>query len=155
MVFKALCIGHNQRDSDMISVTLPDGSQRQFDHPVSIHDIANDIGTGLARAALAGKVNGELVDTRHIIDESADIAIITDRDEEGLDIIRHSTSHLMAQAVKQLFPEAQVTIGPVIEDGFYYDFSYKDGFTPDDRAFLQRLSGFVKPIYAGQPKCGL
>jgi len=108
----------------MISVTLPDGSQRQFDHPVSIHDVAFDIGAGLARAALAGKVNGELVDTNHLIEQDANIAIITERDEEGLDIIRHSTSHLMAQAVKQLFPDAQVTIGPVIEDGFYYDFSY-------------------------------
>ncbi|WP_430010189.1 TGS domain-containing protein, partial [Methylophaga lonarensis] len=93
----------------MISITLPDGSQRQFDHPVSIFDIANDIGAGLARAALAGKVNDKLVDTSYLIEQDADVAIITDRDEEGLDIIRHSTSHLMAQAVKQLFPEAQVT----------------------------------------------
>ena len=119
LVFKALCIGHNQREFHMISVTLPDGSQRQFDHSVSIHDVAFDIGAGLARAALAGKVNGVLVDTNYLIEQDADIAIITERDEEGLDIIRHSTSHLMAQAVKQLFPEAQVTIGPVIDDGFY------------------------------------
>ncbi|NQY26803.1 MAG: threonine--tRNA ligase [Piscirickettsiaceae bacterium] len=129
----------------MISVTLPDGSQRQFDHPVSIFDIANDIGAGLARAALAGKVNGELVDTTHIISEDADVAIITDRDDEGLDIIRHSTSHLMAQAVKQLFPDAQVTIGPVIDDGFYYDFSYKPGFTPDDLISIEkRMKEIVK-----------
>ena len=128
----------------MISVTLPDGSQRQFDHPVSIFDIANDIGAGLARA-LAGKVNGELVDTTHIISEDADVAIITDRDDEGLDIIRHSTSHLMAQAVKQLFPDAQVTIGPVIDDGFYYDFSYKPGFTPDDLISIEkRMKEIVK-----------
>ena len=129
----------------MISVTLPDGSQRQFDHPVSIFDVANDIGAGLARAALAGKVNGELVDTTHIIDQDADVAIITERDDEGLDIIRHSTSHLMAQAVKQLFPEAQVTIGPVIEDGFYYDFSYAPGFTPEDLTSIEkRMQEIVK-----------
>lgn len=129
----------------MISVTLPDGSQRQFDHPVSIFDVANDIGAGLARAALAGKVNGQLVDTTYIIDQDADVAIITERDDEGLDIIRHSTSHLMAQAVKQLFPEAQVTIGPVIEDGFYYDFSYAPNFTPNDLASIEkRMKEIVK-----------
>ncbi len=129
----------------MISITLPDGSQRQFDHPVSIHDIAYDIGAGLARAALAGKVNGKLVDTSHVINDDAEVAIVTDRDEEGLDIIRHSTSHLMAQAVKQLYPEAQVTIGPVIEDGFYYDFSYPQGFTPDDLAKIEkRMEELVK-----------
>ena len=129
----------------MISVTLPDGSQRQFDHPVSIFDIANDIGAGLARAALAGKVNGKLVDTNHIIDNDANVAIITERDEEGLDIIRHSTSHLMAQAVKQLYPDAQVTIGPVIEDGFYYDFSYPKGFTPEDLEKIEkRMEELVK-----------
>lgn len=122
----------------MISITLPDGSQRQFDHPVSIFDIANDIGAGLARAALAGKVNGELVDTSHVIEQNADIAIITDRDEEGLDIIRHSTSHLLAQAVIHLFPKVQVTIGPVIEDGFYYDFSYPQGFTPEDLIKIEK-----------------
>jgi threonyl-tRNA synthetase len=129
----------------MISVTLPDGSQRQFDHPVSIHDVAADIGTGLARAALAGKVDGKLVDTSFVIDHDAEIAIITERDDDGLDVIRHSTSHLMAQAVKQLYPEAQVTIGPVIEDGFYYDFSYKEAFTPDDLDKIQkRMEEIVK-----------
>ncbi|SFJ94154.1 threonine--tRNA ligase [Methylophaga sulfidovorans] len=129
----------------MISVTLPDGSQRQFDHPVSIHDVAADIGTGLARAALAGKVDGKLVDTSFVIDHDAEVAIITERDEDGLDVIRHSTSHLMAQAVKQLYPEAQVTIGPVIEDGFYYDFSYKEAFTPDDLDKIQkRMEDIVK-----------
>lgn len=138
LVFKALCIGHNQREFHMISVTLPDGSQRQFDHSVSIHDVAFDIGAGLARAALAGKVNGVLVDTNYLIEQDADIAIITERDEEGLDIIRHSTSHLMAQAVKQLFPEAQVTIGPVIDDGFYYDFAYAPGFTPEDLTKIEK-----------------
>ena len=145
LVFKALCIGHNQREFHMISVTLPDGSQRQFDHSVSIHDVAFDIGAGLARAALAGKVNGVLVDTGYLIEQDADIAIITERDEEGLDIIRHSTSHLMAQAVKQLFPEAQVTIGPVIDDGFYYDFAYTPGFTPEDLTKIEkRMAALVK-----------
>jgi threonyl-tRNA synthetase len=145
LVFKALCIGHNQRESCMISVTLPDGNQRQFDHPVSIHDVAFDIGAGLARAALAGKVNGALVDTSYLIEQDANIAIITERDEEGLDIIRHSTSHLMAQAVKQLFPEAQVTIGPVIDDGFFYDFSYAPGFTPEDLTKIEkRMAELIK-----------
>ena len=145
LVFMALCMGHNQREFHMISVTLPDGSQRQFEHPVSIYDVAFDIGAGLARAALAGKVNGELVDTHYLIKQDADIAIITERDEEGLDIIRHSTSHLMAQAVKQIFPEAQVTIGPVIDDGFYYDFSYKPGFTPEDLIKIEkRMADLIK-----------
>ncbi len=106
-------------------ITLPDGSQRSFDAPVSVHDVAASIGEGLARAALAGRVDGDLVDTSHVMDADAELAIITDRDEEGLDIIRHSTAHLMAQAVKELFPTAQVTIGPTIEDGFYYDFAYE------------------------------
>jgi len=129
----------------MIAITLPDGSQRQFDHPVSIFDIANDIGAGLARAALAGKINGMLVDTNHIVDNDANVAIITERDEEGLDIIRHSTSHLMAQAVKQLYPDAQVTIGPVIDDGFYYDFSYPKSFTLEDLDKIeQRMEELVK-----------
>jgi threonyl-tRNA synthetase len=129
----------------MISITLPDGSQRQFDHPVSIHDVAADIGAGLARAALAGKVNGKLVDTNHVIEDDAELAIITERDEEGLDIIRHSTSHLLAQAVKQLYPDAQVTIGPVIDDGFYYDFSYPKGFTPEDLQKIEkRMEELVK-----------
>ena len=122
----------------MISVTLPDGSQRQFEQAVSIFDIANDIGSGLARAALGGKVNGQLVDTSHLIEQDSDVAIITAKDDEGLDIIRHSTSHLMAQAVKELFPEAQVTIGPVIDDGFYYDFSYKEAFTPEDLTKIEK-----------------
>ena len=117
-------------------VTLPDGSQRAFDQSVSIHDVAADIGPGLAKAALAGKVNGEVRDTSFIIENDSDLSIITDRDEEGVEVIRHSTAHLLAQAVKQLFPEAQVTIGPVIDNGFYYDFAYKRPFTPDD---LQKI----------------
>jgi len=116
----------------MPTITLPDGSQRQFESPVSVLDIANDIGPGLARATLAGRVNGELVDASHTISDDADISIVTAKDEEGLDIIRHSSAHLMAQAVKQLYPEAQVTIGPTVENGFYYDFAYERAFTPED-----------------------
>lgn len=113
-------------------ITLPDGSQRSYAEPVSVQQVAADIGPGLARAALAGKVDGCLVDTSFVIDRDARLAIVTDRDPEGLEVIRHSTAHLLAQAVKQLFPDAQVTIGPVIEDGFYYDFAFKRPFTPED-----------------------
>jgi len=119
-------------------VTLPDGSQRSFDHPVSVHDVAADIGPGLARAALAGKVNGRTVDTSYVIEDDVELGIITERDEEGLDVIRHSTAHLLAQAVKELFPEAQVTIGPVIDNGFYYDFAYERAFTPEDLAKIEK-----------------
>src|SRR3569623_551983 len=110
---------------------LPDGSQRAFDRPVTVHEVAANIGAGLAKAALAGTVVGRLVDTSYLIDGDASLASVTERDAEGLDVIRHSCAHLLAQAVKQLFPEAQVTIGPVIADGFYYDFSFKRPFTPD------------------------
>jgi threonyl-tRNA synthetase len=113
-------------------ITLPDGSQRTYSKPVSIHEIAADIGPGLAKAALAGKIDEQLLDTSHVIEQDAELAIITERSDEGLEIIRHSTAHLLAQAVKQLFPEAQVTIGPVIENGFYYDFAYERPFTPED-----------------------
>ena len=116
----------------MIQVQLPDGSKRPFDQPVSVMDVAASIGSGLAKAALAGKVDGKLVDTSFVIDKDSDLAIITDKDADGLEVIRHSTAHLLAYAVKELFPDAQVTIGPVIEDGFFYDFSYKRPFTPDD-----------------------
>lgn len=126
-------------------VTLPDGSERKFDQAVSVMDVATDIGPGLAKATLAGKVDGELVDASYVIDTDISLAIITERDEEGLEIIRHSAAHLLAQAVKQLYPEAQVTIGPVIEDGFYYDFSYAKGFTPDDLAAIEkRMEEIVK-----------
>ena len=118
-------------------ITLPDGSQRSYAEPVSVEKIAADIGPGLAKAALAGKVDGRLVDTSHVIDKDAQLAIVTARDAEGVDVIRHSTAHLLAQAVKQLFPEAQVTIGPVIEDGFYYDFAYKRPFTTEDLAAIE------------------
>jgi len=118
-------------------ITLPDGSQRTYSEPVSIEKVAADIGPGLAKAALAGKVDGKLVDTSYLIDRDARLAIVTDRDPEGLEVIRHSTAHLLAQAVKQLYPDAQVTIGPVIEDGFYYDFAYKRPFTPDDLVAIE------------------
>src|SRR6202042_3592906 len=121
----------------MPAITLPDGSQKHFDHPISVAEVAASIGPGLAKAALAGKVNGELVDTSSPIDHDATLSIVTDRDPEGLDIIRHSTAHLLAQAVKQLYPEAQVTIGPVVEDGFYYDFAYERPFTPEDLAAIE------------------
>jgi threonyl-tRNA synthetase len=113
-------------------ITLPDGSRRDYPQPVTVAEVAVSIGKGLARAALGGKVNGKLVDTSYRIDRDSELRIITDSDPEGLEIIRHSTAHLLAQAVKQLFPDAQVTIGPVIEDGFYYDFAYKRAFTEDD-----------------------
>ncbi|MHB1292203.1 MAG: threonine--tRNA ligase [Sulfuricella sp.] len=119
-------------------IRLPDGSERKFDQPVTVAEVAAGIGAGLARAALAGKVDGKLVDTSHRIEADSDLAVITDRDAEGLEVIRHSTAHLLAQAVKTLFPEAQVTIGPVIEDGFFYDFSYKRPFTPDDLLAIEK-----------------
>ena len=122
----------------MLNITLPDGSVRQFEAPVSVADVAASIGTGLAKAALAGKVDGKLVDTSYRIEQDANLAIVTAKDEEGLDIIRHSTAHLMAYAVQQLFPDAQVTIGPTIEDGFYYDFAYKRPFTPEDLAAIEK-----------------
>ncbi|MHB8915064.1 MAG: threonine--tRNA ligase [Thiobacillus sp.] len=119
-------------------ITLPDQSQRSFDQPVAVHEVAASIGAGLARAALAGRVNGALVDTAFVIENDAQLAIVTDKDAEGLDTIRHSTAHLLAHAVKQLFPEAQVTIGPVIDDGFYYDFSYSRPFTPEDLVAIEK-----------------
>jgi len=122
----------------MISVKLPDGSQRQFDAPVTVAQVAASIGAGLAKAALAGKVNGQLVDTSYLISADADLAIVTEKDPDGLEVIRHSTAHLLAYAVKQLYPDAQVTIGPVIDNGFYYDFSYKRPFTPDDLVLIEK-----------------
>ena len=129
----------------MVAITLPDGSKREFDAPVTVADIAASIGAGLAKAALAGKVDGKLVDLSHVVDADAAVSIITGKDPEGLEIIRHSTAHLMAQAVKELFPEAQVTIGPAIENGFYYDFSYSRPFTPDDLVAIEaRMDELVK-----------
>jgi threonyl-tRNA synthetase len=122
----------------MIQVTLPDGSQRQFPGPVTVADVAASIGPGLAKAALAGKVDGKVVDTAYKIERDCPVAIVTAKDPDGLEVIRHSTAHLLAYAVKELFPEAQVTIGPVIENGFYYDFSYKRPFTPEDLAAIEK-----------------
>ena len=129
----------------MPTVSLPDGSQRSFESPVSIHDVAADIGPGLAKAALAGKVDGRMVDTSHVLSEDAAIEIITSKSDDGLEVLRHSCAHLMAQAVQSLFPTAQVTIGPVIEDGFYYDFAYERAFTPEDlEAIEKKMNELVK-----------
>jgi threonyl-tRNA synthetase len=122
----------------MVVVTLPDGSKREFAAPVTIAEVAQNIGSGLAKAALAGSVDGRLVDLSHTINHDVQLAIITDKNTEGLEIIRHSTAHLLAYAVKELFPEAQVTIGPVIDNGFYYDFSYHRPFTPEDLIALEK-----------------
>ena len=129
----------------MVNITLPDGSVRSFEAAVTVRDVAASIGAGLAKAALAGRVDGKLVDTSFVIEGDAQLAIVTDRDADGLDMIRHSTAHLLAYAVKELFPDAQVTIGPVIENGFYYDFSYKRPFTPEDLAAIeQRMTELSK-----------
>ena len=126
-------------------ITLPDGSQREFAQPITVAEVAQSIGTGLAKAALAGKVDGNLVATTFLIDCNVTLGIITDKDPEGVDIIRHSTAHLLAYAVKELFPEAQVTIGPVVENGFYYDFAFKRPFTPEDLAAIeQRMAELAK-----------
>jgi threonyl-tRNA synthetase len=122
----------------MPNIRLPDGSSKSFPAPVSVAEIASSIGAGLARAALAGKVNGKLVDTGYRVDSDADVSIVTERDPEGVDILRHSSAHLLAHAVKELFPDAQVTIGPVIENGFYYDFAYKRPFTPEDLSLIEK-----------------
>ncbi len=126
-------------------ITLPDGSRREFPKPVTVAEVAANIGAGLARAALAGRVNGKLVDISYLVEQDAELAIVTDKSPEGIEVIRHSTAHLLAQAVKELFPEAQVTIGPVIENGFYYDFAFKRGFTEEDLAKIeQRMQELAK-----------
>src|SRR5450830_723632 len=122
----------------MIQITLPDGSKRDFPGPVTVVEVAASIGTGLAKAALAGKIDGKVVDTSYVIEADGTLAIITAKDADGLDVIRHSTAHLLAYAVKELFPDAQVTIGPVIEHGFFYDFSYKRPFTPEDLIAIEK-----------------
>ena len=122
----------------MVQITLPDGSQREFPGPVTVAEVAASIGAGLAKAALAGKVDGKVVDTSYTMSANANLAIITAKDAEGLEVIRHSTAHLLAYAVKELYPEAQVTIGPVIDDGFFYDFSFTRGFTPEDLAAIEK-----------------
>ncbi|MFG6468896.1 threonine--tRNA ligase [Roseateles sp. BYS87W] len=121
----------------MISIQLPDGSRREFPAALTVGEVAASIGTGLAKAALGGKVDGKVVDLSHVIDRDVQLSIVTDKDEDGLDMIRHSTAHLLAYAVKELYPDAQVTIGPVIEHGFYYDFAYKRPFTPEDLAAIE------------------
>ena len=134
----------------MLNITLPDGSQRQFPGPVTVAEVAASIGSGLAKAALAGKVDGKLVDTSYRIEADAALAIVTAKDADGLEVIRHSTAHLLAYAVKELFPDAQVTIGPVIDNGFYYDFSYKRPFTPEDLTAIEKkmteLSNKDEPV---------
>lgn len=122
----------------MVEITLPDGSVRTFEHPTTVLQVAEAIGPGLARAAVAGKVDGRLVDLSYVINRNASVALVTGRDPEGLEVIRHSTAHLLAQAVKSLFPSAQVTIGPVVEDGFYYDFSFERPFTPEDLDAIEK-----------------
>jgi len=129
----------------MPQITLPDGSNRQFDQSVSVMDVASDIGPGLAKATLAGKVNGELVDASYLIEQDAEVAIVTSRDNEALELLRHDAAHVMAQAVQELYPGTQVTIGPAIEDGFYYDFAREEAFTPEDLvAIEQRMHEIVK-----------
>src|SRR6201984_3702901 len=129
----------------MPAIRLPDGAIKRFGAPISVAEVAASIGPGLAKAALAGKVDGKLVDTSYVIDRDAQLAIVTDKDAEGLEVLRHSTAHLLAYAVKELFPDAQVTIGPVIEDGFYYDFSYQRPFTPEDLAAIEaRMTELAK-----------
>ena len=126
-------------------ITLPDGSQKSFDHPVTVAEVAKSIGTGLAKAALAGEVDGRLVDTSYTIDRDARLAIVTDKHPQALEVIRHSTAHLLAQAVQSIYPKAQVTIGPVVEDGFYYDFAFERPFTPEDLAkFEQKMQELAK-----------
>jgi threonyl-tRNA synthetase len=122
-------------------ITLPDGSKREYPQALTVAEVAASIGAGLAKAALAGRVDGVLVDASFLIERDAQVAIVTEKDADGLDILRHSTSHLLAYAVKELFPEAQVTIGPVIENGFYYDFAYKRPFTPEDLAAIEKRMG--------------
>ena len=129
----------------MIQITLPDGSVRSFDAPLTVADVARSIGPGLAKATIAGRVDGTLVDASCLIERDAGLAIVTDKDPDGLEVIRHSTAHLLAYAVKDLFPDAQVTIGPVIDNGFYYDFSYKRPFTPED---LERIEARMRELAA-------
>lgn len=140
---EAICATLKRKGLEMLSITLPDGSVRQYEGPLSVGDIAASIGTGLAKAALAGKVDNKLVDLSHIVETDANVAIVTAKDPEALELIRHSTSHLMAQAVKELYPTAEVTIGPAIENGFYYDFKFERAFTPED---LEKIEARMKEL---------
>ena len=123
-------------------VTLPDGSTREFDQPVTVMQIAEDIGPGLAKATLAGRVNGRLVDACVEVEQDAEVAIITNRDEEGVEILRHSLAHMLGQAVKQLYPDAQMAVGPVIKDGFYYDIAHEESFTDEDLEKIEAKVGW-------------
>ena len=144
----AFGIGHHCMEDIMPEITLPDGSQRLFDHPISVMDVARDIGEGLAKATIAGIVDGIQVDSSHLIAKDSELKILTDRTDEGLFIIRHSTAHLMAMALKELFPDAQITIGPVIEHGFFYDIAYERAFTPDDLSLIEdRMMQLSKDDY--------
>jgi len=143
LIFRLFSTIFKRTATAMPSITLPDGSQRQFDRAVTVFEVAESIGAGLAKAALAGRVDGKLVDTSYLLESDTQLAIITERDSEGLDVIRHSCAHLMAQAVQRLFPTAQVTIGPVIEDGFFYDFAYERAFTSED---LEKIEGVMQDI---------
>ena len=130
-------------------ITLPDGSQKKFDQPVTVAEVAASIGAGLAKAALAGRVNDKLVDTSFVIEDDAKLSIVTEKDPAALEVIRHSTAHLLAMAVQAIYPKAQVTIGPVIEDGFYYDFAFERPFTPED---LEKFEAKMKEIAAADLK---
>ena len=129
----------------MPNVTLPDGTVKSYDQALTVAEVASSIGSGLAKAAIAGEIDGQMVDTSFMIESDAALAIITNKDERALEVIRHSTAHLLAQATQQLYPKAQVTIGPVIDNGFYYDFAYKDGFSEQDLAKIEKkMNAIVK-----------
>ena len=129
----------------MPNVTLPDGTVKSYDQSLTVADVASSIGSGLAKAAIAGEIDGQLVDTSYVIESDSSLAIITNKDDKALEVIRHSTAHLLAQATQQLYPDAQVTIGPVIDNGFYYDFAYKDGFSEQDLTKIEKkMNAIVK-----------
>src|SRR3954463_10031918 len=133
----------------MPAITLPDGSRREFEKPVTVAEVAASIGAGLAKAALAGRVNGNVVDTSFVIEQDSTLSIVTEKDPAALDVIRHSTAHLLAMAVQAIYPKAQVTIGPVIEDGFFYDFAFERPFTPED---LEKIEAKMKELAAADLK---
>ena len=130
----------------MPNVTLPDGTVKSYDQFLTVADVASSIGSGLAKAAIAGEIDGQLVDTSYMIEGDVSLAIITNKDDKALEVIRHSTAHLLAQATQQLYPKAQVTIGPVIDNGFYYDFAYAKGFSEEDLVKIEKhMNAIVKP----------
>ena len=139
----------------MPEIRLPDGSTKSYSKNITVAEVALDIGEGLARAALAGKIGDQLVDLSHEISSDSNLSIVTARDQEGVDVLRHSTAHLLAYAVKELFPDVQVTIGPVIDEGFYYDFSYKRPFTPDDLVLIEKkMTELAKKDFTVDGTCG-